>query len=83
MYSQITKSTKASTNLCGSYKDPTEQMNARWLKIIQRKIPTIDLIDISTEINPNNSQKRQFAPEYSYKSYITMLRQEYSIGDYI
>ena len=41
------------------------------------------MIDISTEINPIKSQKRQFAPEYSYKSYIAMLEKEYSIGDYL
>ena len=58
-------------------------MNKRWLKIIQRRIPTIDLVDISAEVFPYNSHKRQFAPEYSYPAYITMLRQEYGIGDYL
>ena len=58
-------------------------MNKRWIKIIQRKIPTIDLIDISTELFPVNSYKRQFAPECSYSAYLTMLRQEYAIGDYL
>ena len=66
-----------------SYIDPTEEMNKRWLKEIQRKIPTIDLVDISAEVFPFNSHKRQFAPEYSYPAYITMLRQEYAIGDYL
>ena len=65
------------------YMDPTEEMNKRWLKLIQSKVPTIDLVDISAEVFPYNSHKRQFAPEYSYSSYLTMLEQEYAIGDYI
>ena len=34
--------------------DPTEEMNKRWLKLMQKKIPTIDLIDLSTEVDPFN-----------------------------
>ena len=49
-------------------------MNKRWLKVLQRKVPTIDLVDISAEVFPFKVQKRQFAPEYSYSSYISMLR---------
>ena len=58
-------------------------MNKRWLKVIQRKVPTIDLVDISAEVFPFRASKRQFAPEYSHSSYITMLKTEYAIGDYI
>ena len=58
-------------------------MNKRWLKVIQKKVPTIDLVDISAEVYPFNSYKRQFAPEYSYSAYQTMLKQEYAIGDYL
>lgn len=66
-----------------SYLDPTEEMNKRWLKVIQKQVPTIDLLDISAEVYPFNSQKRQFAPEYSHSAYIAMLKQEYAIGDYV
>ena len=66
-----------------SYLDPTEEMNKRWLKLLQKKVPTIDLVDISAEALPFNSHKRQFAPEYSQSTYLSMLRQEYAIGDYL
>ena len=66
-----------------TYVDPTEEMNKRWLKAIQRKVPTIDLVDISSEVFPFRASKRQFAPEYSHSSYIHMLKTEYAIGDYI
>ena len=58
-------------------------MNKRWLKLIKRRIPTVDLMDIASEVFPYRSFKRQFAPEYSYHAYVTMLRQEYAIGDYL
>ena len=58
-------------------------MNDRWLNILKNRLPTIDLIDISDEIHPFNAQKRQFAPEHSQTSYITMLKQEFAIGDYM
>ena len=57
-----------------SYVDPTEEMNKRWLKVIQKRIPTVDLVDISAEVFPFNPYKRQFAPEYSHSAFITMLR---------
>ena len=41
-----------------SYVDPTEEMTKRWLKVIQRRTPTIDLVDISAEVFPFNPQKR-------------------------
>ena len=65
------------------YQDPTEEMNMRWLKLIQLQAPTIDLVDMSLEVYPFNSYKRQFAPEYSFSAYLTMLRQEYAIGNYL
>ena len=33
-------------------------MNKRWLKAIQRKVPTIDLVDISAEVFPFRASKR-------------------------
>ena len=66
-----------------AHPDPTAEMNKRWLKIIKRKVPAVDLVDISAEIFPYNSDKRQFAPEYSNSVYTTMLEQEYAIGDYL
>ena len=41
------------------------------------------MVDISAEVYPFNSYKRQFAPEYSYAAYLTMRKQEYAIGDYL
>ena len=58
-------------------------MNSRWLKLITKYVPTIDLIDLSAETFPFNSIKRQFAPEYSQHAYAAMLKQEYAIGDYL
>ena len=66
-----------------SYLDPTDEMNKRWLKLLQKKTPTIDLVDISAEVEPFNSYKRQFAPEYSHSAYRAMLKAEYSVGDYL
>ena len=66
-------STKASENTSGkqsasftsatgwsdeSALDPTDTMIKRWLRQIQNTIPTVDLIDISAEANPNKSKKR-------------------------
>ena len=65
------------------YEDPTEEMNKRWLRLMQKKVPTVDLVDVSAEVYPFNSHKRQFAPEYSHSAYLSMLRQEYAIGDYV
>ena len=66
-----------------TFEDPTEEMNKRWVRLIQRKVPTIDLVDVSAEVYPFNSHKRQFAPEYSHCAYLSMLRDEYQIGDYL
>ena len=41
-----------------AFDDPTEEMNMRWLKLVQRQAPTVDLVDISDEVNPFYSQKR-------------------------
>ena len=40
------------------YVDPTDEMNRRWLKVLQKKAPTIDLVDVSAEVYPFNSHKR-------------------------
>ena len=55
----------------------------RWLKLVQKSIPTVDLVDISDEVNPFYSQKRQFSPEYSFKAYCSMLQSECAIGNYL
>ena len=62
--------------------NPTKEMRSRWLKIIEERLPAVDLIDIQAEVFPLNGSKRQFAPEYSQSSYLTMLQQESAIGDY-
>jgi hypothetical protein len=58
-------------------------MVLRWKKIIEKDLPAIDLIDLAAEHNYFYSQKRQFSPEYSQSSYLTMLSTEFEIGDYI
>ena len=42
-----------------SYLDPSDEMHKRWLKLLQKRVPTIDLVDLSAEIEPFNSHKRQ------------------------
>ncbi len=51
--------------------------------MIEKTLPAIDLIDLAAENNFSFATKRQFAPEYSQKSYITMLVKECAIGDYL
>jgi len=58
-------------------------MYKRWKLIIQKKLPAIDLIDLSAEHSYFFSQKRQFSPEYSQSSYFSMLEKEFAIGDFI
>ena len=65
-----------------SHKEPSEEMVNRWIALIKKRVPTIDLVDISTQTKPFNTLMRQFAPEYSHSCYVTMLRQEEAIGDY-
>ena len=55
----------------------------RWKQIIEKTLPAIDLIDLSAENNFKYAAKRQFAPEYSQKSFVTMLVRECAIGDYL
>ena len=65
------------------FVNPMEEMMRRWQQKVEGTLPTIDIIDISAEGNPHQESKRQFAPEYSQSSYMTMLQEEYAIGDYI
>jgi len=58
-------------------------MVRRWKEMIERTLPAIDLIDLAAEHNYFYSAKRQFAPEYSQTSYLTMIKNELAIGDYI
>ena len=48
-----------------TYENPTDEMNRRWKLIIEKVIPAIDIIDLSTEHDYFYPKKRQFAPEYS------------------
>ena len=58
-------------------------MLKRWKAIIEKELPAVDLIDLASEHSNFSSSKRQFAPEYSQSAYLTMLRNELAIGDYI
>ena len=56
------------------YIDPSEEMKKRWLRAIQKCVPTIDFEDIVYEKQfPYNQAKRQFAPEYSQSAYLHIL----------
>ena len=57
-------------------------MIKRWIGIIQHELPTIDLVDIKSEVDPIAPRKIQFAPQYSTFAYNIMLEQEEAIGDY-
>ena len=52
-----------------------DEMVTRHDKILQENIPAVDYLDINAE--------RQFAPEYSQTTYLTMKRQEKAIGSYL
>ena len=58
-------------------------MIRRWVKIIQKNLPTTDLIDISDEVKPERPKSRQFAAQYSQSAYSAMLEQDVEVGDYI
>jgi len=53
--------------------------------LISQSVPDIDLEDLDAEQAKLSleSQKRQFAPEYSQSAYDSMLMNEFAIGDYI
>ena len=56
----------------------------RWYSELSKALPTIDVADALKDTNNlRASKKRQFAPEYSQKCYMTMLREEQAIGNYI
>ena len=65
------------------YDVPADEMVRRWKVLIEKNLPAIDLIDLAAEHNYFYSSKRQFAPEYSQTSYLTMLQNEFAIGDFI
>ena len=52
-----------------------DEMVTRHDKILQENIPAMDYHDINAE--------RQFAPEYSQTTYLTMKRQEKATGNYL
>ena len=66
-----------------TFENPKDEMVRRWKEIIEKTLPAIDLIDLAAEHDYFYSQKRQFAPEYSQSSYLSMIANEYAIGDYI
>lgn len=65
------------------YECPTDEMVRRWKQEIEKSLPAIDLIDLAAENNYFYASKRQFAPEYSQSSYLSMLEKEFAIGDYL
>ena len=48
-------------------------MVRRWIQLIQKSVPTVDLVDISNEVKPHFVFKSQFAAVYSQAAYNTEL----------
>ena len=57
-------------------------MLKRWYNLLSDKCPALDCNDAINE-RVNGYKKRQCAPEYSQKCYISMLKEEQAIGNYI
>ena len=57
-------------------------MYARWLKIVRKTVPSVDLADILEETSQDYVSKRQFAPLYSQNAYMTILDQDRIYSDY-
>ena len=57
-------------------------MLKRWITELSKNMPAHDASDAMEE-KVIGCKKRQFAPEYSHKCYLTMLREEQAIGSYI
>ena len=50
---------------------------------VDADLPAVDRFDLSMEGNLTNPCKRQFAAEYSQKSYESLIEKECIIGDYV
>jgi len=61
---------------------PDEIMKDRWLRILQKDIPEVDLEDV-TALQNDPQAVRQFAAEYSQESYKFMSMNDNAIGDYV
>ena len=59
---------------------PNEVMQVRWLHEIQAAVPAIDFDDLN--ITDDFAKARQFAPEFSQKAYMSMLKKDIVIGNY-
>ena len=58
-------------------------MRQRWSVKMAKCLPALDLADLMAETDDLNSSKRQFAPEYSQRAYITMRHSEFAVGNYV
>ena len=57
-------------------------MYARWLNIVRKTVPSVDLADILEETSQDYVSKRQFASLYSQNAYTTILDQDRIYSDY-
>ena len=62
--------------------NPTQLMLKRWYNVLSDKCPALDASDAVNE-RVHGFRKRQCAPEYSQNCYLSMLREEQAIGNYI
>lgn len=60
-----------------------DEMSRRWYMQVDADLPAVDRFDLSMEGNLTNPCKRQFAAEYSQKSYESLIEKECIIGDYV
>ena len=58
-------------------------MSLRWQRLMEQMLPAHDLIDLVAQSDAYYPKRRQFAPESSQSAYVSMLDQEFAIGDYI
>ena len=57
-------------------------MEKRWTAYLEKNIPEIDMEDVTTLL-ADPQAGRQFAPEFSQTSYMSMLHNDFAIGDYL
>ena len=56
----------------------------RWMGVLKNKLPQFDLEDEKiNRLMSCDSSRRQTAPEYSQHAYLSMLKKERAIGNYL
>lgn len=60
-----------------------EIMTQRYNKLLEKKLPAFDLLDLKAQVGLYKRFNRQSAPEYSQRIYTHILQTECAIGDYL